>query len=42
MDLATLLNTYFISKPEYKDKKDQLIEKALILFEEAQKENTVE
>jgi DNA repair protein SbcD/Mre11 len=39
MDLATLLNTYFISKPEYKDKKDQLIEKALMLFEESQKEN---
>ena len=39
MDLPTLLGTYFLSKPEFKDKKDQLIEKALELYEESQKEN---
>lgn len=39
MDLQTLLGTYFLSKPEFKDKKDQLIQKALELHEEAQKEN---
>ena len=39
MDLQTLLNTYFLSKPEYQEKKDQLIEKALGLYEEAQKES---
>ena len=39
MDLPTLLGTYFLSKPELKDKKDQLIEKAMDLFEESQKEN---
>lgn len=38
MDLPTLLGTYFLSKPEYKDKKDTLIEKALDLYEESQKE----
>ncbi len=38
MDLPTLLGTYFLTKPELKDKKDQLIEKALQLYEEAQKE----
>lgn len=42
MDLATLLTTYFLSKPEYKDKKDELIEKALDLYEESQKEKSVE
>jgi len=42
MDLPTLLGTYFLSKPEYKDKKDQLIEKALGLYEESQKETTSE
>lgn len=42
MDLPTLLGTYFLSKPEYKDKKDQLIEKALQLQEEAQQENNIE
>lgn len=42
MDLATLLNTYFLSKPELTDKKDQLIEKALDLYEESQKEKSVE
>lgn len=26
-------------KPEFKDKKDQLIEKAILLYEESQKEN---
>ena len=39
MDLPTLLGTYFLSKPELKDKKDQLIEKAMDLYEESQKEN---
>ena len=38
MDLQTLLSTYFLSKPEYKDKKDQLVQKALELYEESQKE----
>lgn len=42
MDLATLLTTYFLSKPELKDKKDELIEKALDLYEESQKEKSVE
>ncbi len=42
MDLPSLLGTYFLSKPEYKDKKDQLIEKALQLYDEAQKEITGE
>lgn len=42
MDLATLLNTYFLSKPELADKKEQLIEKALDLYEESQKEKSVE
>ena len=42
MDLPTLLGTYFLSKPEYKDKKDQLIEKALQLYEESQKETVSE
>jgi len=40
MDLPTLLGTYFLSKPELKDKKDQLIEKAMDLYEESQKENS--
>lgn len=39
MDLPTLLGTYFLTKPEFKDKKDQLIEKAMQLYEESQKEN---
>ncbi|GMU19521.1 MAG: nuclease SbcCD subunit D [Candidatus Babeliales bacterium] len=38
MDLPTLLGTYFLTKPELKDKKDQLIEKAMQLYEESQKE----
>lgn len=38
MDLKTLLTTYFISKPEYNDKKDQLIQKTLELYEETQQE----
>ena len=41
MDLQTLLTTYFLSKPEYKDKKDILVEKALQLYEEAQKEEII-
>jgi exonuclease SbcD len=36
MDLPTLLNTYFASKVEWKDKKDDLIKKAILLFEESQ------
>lgn len=36
MDLATLLDSYFETKAEYKDKKDKLIEKALLLLEEQQ------
>lgn len=40
MDLPTLLGTYFLTKPELKDKKDQLIEKAMQLYEESQKENS--
>lgn len=39
MDLPTLLGTYFLTKPEFKDKKDQLIEKAMQLYEESQHEN---
>ena len=35
MDLTTLLTTYFDGKPELKDKKDLLLEKALILSDEA-------
>ena len=38
MDLPTLLGTYFLSKPELKDKKDRLVQKALELYEEIQKE----
>lgn len=41
MDLPTLLGTYFLTKPELKDKKDQLIEKAMQLYEESQKENVL-
>lgn len=41
MDLPTLLDTYFLTKPELKDKKGQLIEKAMQLYEESQKENAV-
>jgi hypothetical protein len=40
-DLAGLLGTYFLSKPECCDKKDQLVEMALKLLEEAS-ENTQE
>jgi exonuclease SbcD len=36
MDLKTLLENYFATKPEYATKKDILIEKALQLYEEAQ------
>ncbi len=35
MDLATLLNAYFDANEELKDKKDSLIEKALILYAES-------
>jgi exonuclease SbcD len=42
MDLPTLLGTYFLTKPELKDKKDQLIEKAMQLYEESQKETAPE
>ncbi len=38
MDLPTLLGTYFLTKPELKDKKDQLIEKAMQLYQESQNE----
>ena len=34
MDLPTLLNTYFDTKPELKDRKELLIEKTLMLLEE--------
>ncbi len=34
MDLPTLLGVYFDSKPELKDKKDDLIKKTLLLLEE--------
>lgn len=41
MDMATLLDTYFESKPTLKDKKQRLIEQALLLYEESkQKELT--
>jgi len=39
MDLPTLLDTYFETKPEFKVKKDDLIRKTLLLFEES-KEKT--
>ena len=35
MDLPTLLDTYFESKLEWKTKKDDLIKKAILLFEES-------
>jgi exonuclease SbcD len=38
MDLKTLLTTYFLSKPELKDKSTDLVEKALELYEESQEE----
>ena len=38
MDISTLLGTYFLSKPELKDKKDELVEKALLLLEEENQE----
>ena len=34
MDLSALLNTYFDTKPEFKDKKKELIEKTLLLLDE--------
>jgi len=36
MDLATLLDSYFATKVELSEKKSQLIEKALMLYQEAQ------
>lgn len=41
MDLPTLLDTYFASKTEWKDKKEDLIQKTLLLFEKS-KETTDE
>lgn len=35
MDLATLLDTYFENKPALKNKKQQLVEQALLLYEES-------
>ncbi len=35
MDLATLLDAYFESKPILKDKKQKLVEQALLLYEES-------
>lgn len=35
MDLPTLLDTYFETKPDLKSKKDDLIKKTLLLFEES-------
>ena len=35
MDLATLLDTYFESKPALKHKKQKLVEQALLLYEES-------
>jgi len=34
MDLSTLLKTYFSSKDEFKDRTDELVEKALLLSNE--------
>lgn len=38
MDFSSLLDTYFASKAEYKEKKDELIKKSLILSEEAKEQ----
>lgn len=38
MDLSTLLGTYFLSKPELKDRKDDLIQKTLELLQEAEEQ----
>lgn len=35
MDLATLLDTYFESKPQLQQKKQKLVEQALLLYEES-------
>ncbi len=40
MDFATLLSTYFDGKPELKEKKQSLIEKALQLYEESKQEQS--
>ncbi|MFI5332912.1 MAG: exonuclease SbcCD subunit D [Candidatus Babeliales bacterium] len=42
MDLPTLLDSYFASKTEYKDKKDALIEKTLLLLHEHEQEKESE
>ncbi len=40
MDLPTLLGSYFDSKPELKDRKEDLIKKAMLLVEEQQTQDT--
>jgi exonuclease SbcD len=40
MDLPTLLGSYFDSKPELKDRKEDLIKKAMLLVEEQQTHDT--
>jgi len=42
MDMAGLLGTYFLSKPDLKDKKDHLVELALQLLQESQNASEVE
>lgn len=42
MDLDTLLRAYFSSKPEFAQKKEELIEQTLQLYQETQNENNVE
>ncbi|MCX5921869.1 MAG: exonuclease SbcCD subunit D [Candidatus Dependentiae bacterium] len=39
MDLPTLLDTYFSAKAELKDKKDDLIKKTILLFEESKEKS---
>lgn len=40
MDLTSLLNTYFLSKPELKNRSEDLIQKTLLLLEEAEQEKS--
>lgn len=40
MDLSTLLGTYFLSKPELKDRSEELIQKTLCLLEESEQEKS--
>jgi len=40
MDFKTLLHTYFDEKPQYKNNKEILIKKALMLYEEAQQSSS--